>query len=89
VTVATLDGERAIELEPGTQPGSVLVLRGKGMPNLRSGVRGDHRLLVDVVIPRRLTPEQRASLERFERSATEETYQPEESLFDRIKGAFR
>ena len=48
------------------QPGEVRVLRGKGMPVLQGFGRGDHRVLVNVSVPRRLTDEQRRLLEEFE-----------------------
>ena len=60
MTVPTLDGEEAeVELPAGTQPGMTLTLRGRGLPPLRGGRRGDLRVVVDVVIPQRLSPEQR------------------------------
>jgi molecular chaperone DnaJ len=89
VTVPTLDGEAELEFEPGTQPGSVRVLRGRGMPVLQGFGRGDHRVLVNVVVPRRLTAEQRELLERFEQGATPETYEEDEGFFDKLKSAFR
>ncbi len=88
VTIATLDGEAALEFEPGTQPGEVVVLRGRGMPVLQGFGRGDHRVLVNVAVPRRLTDEQRGLLDQFERSASDETYKPE-GFFDKLKSAFR
>ncbi|MBV9351855.1 MAG: molecular chaperone DnaJ [Mycobacterium sp.] len=55
VTVeAILDGLTEITIPPGTQPGSVTTLRGHGMPHLRSGVRGDLHVHVEVVVPTRL-----------------------------------
>jgi molecular chaperone DnaJ len=55
VTVdAILDGLTEITIPPGTQPGSVNTLRGHGMPHLRSGVRGDLHVHVEVVVPTRL-----------------------------------
>ena len=60
VTVPTLEGDLELEFEPGTQPGEVLVLRGKGMPSLQRSGRGDQRVLVNVLVPRRLTDEQRS-----------------------------
>ncbi len=41
--MTTLEGELELEFEPGTQPGEVAVLRGKGMPSLERSGRGDHR----------------------------------------------
>ncbi len=89
VTVATLDGDIVLEFEPGTQPGALRVLVGRGMPILQGRGRGDHRLLVNVAVPRRLTDEQRGLLERFERSADEGTYRPDDGFFDKLKSAFR
>lgn len=51
---AILDGLIDITITPGTQPGSVTTLRGHGMPHLRSGVRGNLHVHVDVVVPDRL-----------------------------------
>jgi molecular chaperone DnaJ len=51
---AILDGVSEITIPPGTQPGSVITLRGHGMPHLRSGVRGDLHVHVEVVVPARL-----------------------------------
>jgi len=90
VTVPTIDGETEVEFAPGTQPGEVRVLRGRGMPVLRTARRGDQRLLVDVVVPRRLDDEQRALLERLEASLGEDAYrQDDEGFFERLKSAFR
>jgi molecular chaperone DnaJ len=89
VTVPTLDGVHELEFDPGTQAGSVVVLRGKGMPVLQGYGRGDQRVLVNVVVPRHLTDEQRRLLEEFDRHADERTYKPDEGFFDKIKSAFR
>ena len=89
VKVPTLDGEVELELEPGTQPGTLRVLRGRGMPVLQGFGRGDQRVLVNVQVPRRLTEEQRRLLEDFDRSAGAETYQADEGFFQKLKSAFR
>ena len=89
ITVPTLEADVELDFEPGTQPGHVRVLRGRGMPVLQGSGRGDHRLLVNVAMPTRLTDEQRRLLEAFEQAAGEDTYRPEEGFFDRLKGAFR
>ena len=64
VPIKTLTGDAELGVPPGTQPGARLVLRGQGLPDLRGG-RGDLHVTVRVVIPTRLTSEQRALLERF------------------------
>jgi molecular chaperone DnaJ len=89
VRIATLDGETELEFDAATQPGEVVVLRGRGMPVLQGFGRGDHRVLVNVAIPRQLTDEQRDLLEQFERSADDDTYRPDEGFFDKLKSAFR
>src|SRR3954465_7008991 len=56
----SLDGEVGGEVPAGTQPGEMFTVRGHGMPRLRrSGRRGDLRVVVNVVVPRRLNREQR------------------------------
>jgi len=89
LTVPTLEGETELTFEPGTQPGEVRVLRGRGLPVLQGFGRGNQRVLVSVTVPRRLTEEQRRLLEEFERLASEETYDPGEGFFDKLKSAFR
>jgi len=88
-TVETLDGPVELEFGPGTQPGQVKVLRGKGMPVLQGFGRGDHRVLVNVSVPRRLSPEQRRLLEEFERASDSDTYRHDEGFFEKLKSAFR
>lgn len=89
LTIPTLEGDLALEFKPGTQAGEIRVLRGKGMPVLQGFGRGDHRVLVNVVIPRRLSPEQRKALEEFEQTTDGDTYGSAEGFFDRIRAAFR
>jgi molecular chaperone DnaJ len=89
VEVPTLDGDTELTFEPGTQSGTVRVLRGRGFPVLRGFGRGDQRVLVNVLVPRQLTADQRRLLEEFERLSTDETYRADESFFDKLKSAFR
>jgi molecular chaperone DnaJ len=90
VMVPTLDGEEEVEIDPGTQPGTVVTLRGKGMPSLRRGRRGDQRVVVNVVVPRKLNAEQRDLLERFAATLDEDNLRKDgdhESLFARVRRA--
>jgi molecular chaperone DnaJ len=89
VPVPTLDGEEELELPPGTQPGEIVVLRGRGMPVLQGFGRGDQRILVNVVVPRHLSDEQRRLLRQFDEHVDERTYGKSEGLFDKLKSAFR
>jgi molecular chaperone DnaJ len=91
VTVSTLDGEEQVEVPSGTQPGTVVTLRGRGMPSLGRGRRGDQRVLLNVVIPRGLDARQRELLEELGGSLTEENLREaaDESLFEKVRRAFR
>ena len=89
VTVPTADGTETIEVRPGTQPGTEIRLRGKGVPHLRrSGVRGDLHVLVDVKIPTKLTKRQRELLAEFAAEAGEGgNGKHDKGLFDKVKDA--
>lgn len=89
MAIPTLDGDVELEFKPGTQPGEILTLRGKGMPVLQGFGRGDHRVLVNVAIPRQLSEEQRRLLEEFARAERESNYKPDEGLFEKLRAAFR
>lgn len=90
VSVPTIDGEDIeLKLPAGTQPGHVRVFRGRGMPVLRRHGRGALKVVVNVIVPRHLSKEQKKLLQRFEQSATDETYEQDEGFFDRVKAAFR
>jgi molecular chaperone DnaJ len=91
VTVPTLEGEHEIDIEPGTQPGEVVTLSGKGMPSVRSGRRGRQRVVVTVLIPRNLTEQQRELLSEVHESLTEENlrHARDESLFAKVRRVLR
>ncbi|MFZ2175859.1 MAG: molecular chaperone DnaJ [Rhodococcus sp. (in: high G+C Gram-positive bacteria)] len=96
VTIDTIiDGPKDIVIEPGTQPGSVTVLRGHGMPKLRSGVRGDVHAHLEVVVPSRLDHKETKLLREFtemrDRDVAEVVStqsQHSGGLFSRLREAF-
>jgi molecular chaperone DnaJ len=96
VTVDTIiDGLKEISIEPGTQPGHVAVLRGHGMPKLRSGTRGDLHAHLEVVIPSRLDNKQSKLLKEFkllrdrdEAEVVSTGSQNSGGLFSRLREAF-
>jgi molecular chaperone DnaJ len=85
----TLDGMASIDVPAGTQPGEVLTLRGEGMPVLQRGRRGNLRVVVNVVIPRRLNEQQRELLEQLNGTLTEENLRLEESMFAKLRRTLR
>jgi len=64
IEIPTLDGPVEIAIPAGTQHGQSFRLGGKGMPDVRGGRRGDQYVLVQVVVPKDLNPEQKALLRK-------------------------
>jgi molecular chaperone DnaJ len=85
VQVPTLDGDVALEIPAGTQPGETIVMRGRGLPPLSRGRTGDLRVVVNVAIPRRLSREQRSMLEEFAATVTEENLRSDEGMLAKLK----
>ena len=82
----SLDGDVDVRIAAGTQPGEVIVVRGHGMPRLRRpGRRGDLRVVVNVVVPRKLSREQRKLAEKLADSMTDENVRTDESLVGKLK----
>jgi molecular chaperone DnaJ len=94
VMVPTVDGEESVKIDPGTQSGNVVRLKGKGFPRLRSdgrsAGRGDQVCLINVQIPTKLTPHQRALFEELRGTLdTQVVSQPSgKGIFDRVVNFF-
>jgi molecular chaperone DnaJ len=91
VTVPTLDGDEEVEVPAGTQPGTVVTLRERGMPTIGRGRRGDQQVVLNVVIPRNLSDRQRELLSELRESLTAENLeeQADESLLSKVRRALR
>ena len=91
VSVPTLDGDEEIDVPAGTQPGTVVTLRGRGMPTIGRGRRGDQQVVMNVVIPRNLTARQSELLAelRDSLSAANLEEQADESLLSKVRRALR
>jgi len=90
VEVPTIDGKASIKLEPGTQGGKILRLKGKGIPEVNSYHKGDQLIQVNIWTPKTINNEERELLEKFRAS---ENFKPnpsknEKSFFDRMKEYF-
>jgi molecular chaperone DnaJ len=84
IVVPTVEGEEIVEIKAGTQPGTEIRLRGKGVPYLRrSGQRGDLHVLVDVDVPNRLSRAQREALEAYAKASGEIV--SEGGLLDKVR----
>jgi molecular chaperone DnaJ len=85
----TLDGPAPVEVPGGTQPGEILTVRGQGMPSLRGGRRGDLRVVVNIVIPRRLSDVQRELLGKLNETLTDENLRSDESMLSKLRRVLR
>jgi molecular chaperone DnaJ len=93
LSLETLDGPVDIEVKPGTQPGTDIPLRGKGVPRLRGGGRGDLHVHLDVQTPQKLDAEQEELLRKLASLRGEEfpegVFKPGgQGFFSRIRDAF-
>lgn len=89
IDVPTLDGKVTMRIPEGTQPGKVLRLKGRGIPSLRNGNRGDQLVRVKVVIPTKLTEKQKDALRKFEEISKDNINPEEKSFFDKVKNIFK
>jgi molecular chaperone DnaJ len=88
VEVPALGGTVPVEIKPGTQPGETITLGGRGMPPVARGRTGDLRVVVNVMIPRRLTSEQRDMLERFAATLTDDNQRADEGMIAKLRRVF-
>jgi len=98
IQVPTLDGTEIVKVPEGTQTGTTLRLKGKGMPDVGGRGRGDLFATVQVRTPKKLTREQRKIVEQLAEALPKEKFEPrprgeddaqeERNLFDRVKDMF-
>ncbi|RZL40812.1 MAG: molecular chaperone DnaJ, partial [Pedobacter sp.] len=90
VEIPTIDGKARIKLEPGTQGGKILRLKGKGIPEVNSYHKGDQLVQVNIWTPKSINNDERELLEKLRSS---DNFKPnpgknEKSFFDRMKEYF-
>ncbi|RZM26270.1 MAG: molecular chaperone DnaJ [Pedobacter sp.] len=90
VEVPTIDGKAKIKIEPGTQSGKLLRLKGKGIPEVNSYHRGDEIIHVNIWTPKALSSEERSMLEKLRESPN---FKPQpgkndKSFFEKMKEYF-
>jgi len=96
IQVPTLDGQDTVKIPEGTQTGTTLRLRGKGMPDVNGRGRGDLFATVQVQTPKKLSKEQRQLLDQLSKVLPKDKFEPrtreeeenERNLFDRVKDMF-
>ncbi len=89
VKIPTLDGQVTMKVPEGTQPGKVMRLKGKGIPSLRGGMRGDQLVRIKVVVPTKLNDKQKDALRAFEAISKDNINPEEKSFLNKIKNLFK
>jgi molecular chaperone DnaJ len=89
VTVPTIDGKVEISIPEGTQNGTTIRLRGKGVKKLNRSDRGDEFINVVVEVPKNLSSAQKDLLSAFEQSLTDDNYAKRKSFFQGLKDFFK
>ena len=86
VEIPTIDGKAKVTINPGTQPSTVMRLRGKGLPVLNGYGRGDIIVNISVYIPETLNKDEKKSIEKFRES---DNFRPSEGIKDKIFRRFK
>lgn len=90
VEIPTIESRVKIKIDPGTQPGKILRLRGKGVPDVNGYGKGDLLVNINVWIPKDLTPEETKAVEKMRDSESfvPKPPKPEKGFFNRMKNFF-
>lgn len=88
IDVPTLEGKVKLRVPPATQPGSVLRIRGKGLPHRVRGGRGDQLVEISVEVPTELTPRARELLEQLGHELGEDVQPKQKTFVEKLKSLF-
>ena len=86
VEIPTIDGKVKVKIDPGTQPGKMLRLRGKGLPNVNGYGTGDLLVNISIYIPETLSKDEKNALEKM---ADSDNFRPSDSIREKIFKKFR
>ncbi|MBQ9335761.1 MAG: molecular chaperone DnaJ [Lentisphaeria bacterium] len=95
IEIPTVTGKVTLKIPAGTQTGDKLLVRGKGMPSLRGGGRGDQQVQIFVEVPKKLTPAQKEALQHYadlcrDQDQKQKGREPlQESFFEKAKKFFQ
>jgi molecular chaperone DnaJ len=84
IEVQTVHGPVRMKIEPGTQSGQTLRIKGKGSPRLNASVTGDHMLTVEVEIPKKLMGSEKEHYEELAKLAKLSTKSKDKSFFSKL-----
>jgi len=86
IEIPTLEGPTKLKVAPGTQHGTMVRLRGKGVPILHTNRRGDQRVNIRVIVPEKLNEKQRKLLQELgDTLGMESLDKDNRSLFEKIR----
>jgi molecular chaperone DnaJ len=88
VEVPGIEGRTSVDIEPGTQGGHVIRLRGRGLPRVGGGPRGDQHVHISVEVPTGLSSKQRELMEEFARISGDEVAPRHRGFLDKLKDLF-
>lgn len=87
IEVPTLDGKVKYKIPEGTQTGTIFRLKGKGIPYMRHGGRGDQKVRVKVEVPRKLTEKQKELLRAYAQECGDYVTEESKGFWGKIKDA--
>jgi molecular chaperone DnaJ len=88
IDVPTMEGLIKMKVLPGTQSGTVLTLKGKGVPYLNGRGKGNEHVIIKVETPTKLTKKQKEILRDFAQESGEDTHPERGGFFEKVKGLF-
>jgi molecular chaperone DnaJ len=90
IEIPTLEGKVKIKIEPGTQPGKLLRLKGKGLPEVNTYGKGDLLVHVNVWVPKNLSKDERKIVEKLNESPSfiPKPDKDDKNIFERMRGFF-
>ncbi len=89
IEIPTIDGKVTQRIPEGTQHGTKFRLKGRGIPSVRGGARGDQYVRIIVEIPKNLSSRQREILEQFANESNEKNYNQRKKFSDKLKDYFK
>jgi len=90
IEIPTIEGKVKIKIDPGTQPGKILRLRGKGIPDVNGYGKGDLLVTLSVWIPKTLSNEEKRTLTKLNESEnfTPKPSNSDKNFFEKMRGFF-
>jgi molecular chaperone DnaJ len=89
ISIETLDGYEELDIKPGTQPGTKILLKSKGIVPLHGGRRGDHIIFINIKIPTNLKPGEIEILRKYAEGRNENVGDGQNGFFSNLKKVFK